>query len=63
MLPARTPTDPLCVNASLDLMEMVKNAQVNTLARISEMADVSHITSLSYINDTGCALGLPRAVL
>ena len=31
MLPARTPTDPLCVNASPDLMEMVKTAQVNLI--------------------------------
>ena len=31
MLPARTPTDPMFVNAALDLMEMVKNAQVNLI--------------------------------
>ena len=31
MLPARTPTDPLCVNASLDLVEMAKTAQVNLI--------------------------------
>ena len=29
MLPARTPMDPMFVNASLDLMEMVKTARVN----------------------------------
>ena len=29
MLPARTPTDPMSVNAALDLMEMVESTQVN----------------------------------
>ena len=32
MLPARTPTDPIFVNATLDLMEMVKAAQVNLIS-------------------------------
>ena len=32
MQPARTPTDPLFVYASLDLMEMVKAAQVNLMS-------------------------------
>ena len=31
MLPARTPTDPMFVNAALDLMEMVESAQVNLI--------------------------------
>ena len=31
MLPARTPTDPMFVNATLDLMEMVKTAKVNLI--------------------------------
>ena len=31
MLPARTPTDPMFVNAALDLMEMVKTAEVNLI--------------------------------
>ena len=56
MLPAQTPTDPMLVNAILDLMEMVK-------AEATEVATVGHIISLSYVNDTGCALSLPRAVL
>ena len=32
MLPARTWTDPMFVNASLNLMEMVKTAQVNLIS-------------------------------
>ena len=32
MLPARTPTDPMFVNATLALMEMVKTAQVNLIS-------------------------------
>ena len=32
MLPARTSTDPMFVNASLNLMEMVKAAQVNSIS-------------------------------
>ena len=31
MLLAQTPTDPMFVNASLDLMEMVKTAKVNLI--------------------------------
>ena len=32
MPPARTPTDPIFVNATLDLMEMVKSAKVNLIS-------------------------------
>ena len=32
MLPARTPTDPMFVNATLALMEMVKTAQMNLIS-------------------------------
>ena len=32
MLPARTPTDPIFVNATLALMEMVKTAQMNLIS-------------------------------
>ena len=32
MLPARTPTDPMFVNATLNLMEMVETAQVNLIS-------------------------------
>ena len=32
MLPARTPTDPIFVSATLDLMEMVKSAKVNLIS-------------------------------
>ena len=32
MQPAPTPTDPMFVYASLDLMEMVKAAQVNLMS-------------------------------
>ena len=31
MLPARSPTDPMFVNATLDLVEMVKAAKVNSV--------------------------------
>ena len=34
MLPARTPMDRIFVNATLDLMEMVKAAQVNLISSL-----------------------------
>ena len=34
MLSARTPTDPMFVNASLDIMEMVKTAKVNIFSML-----------------------------
>ena len=34
MLPARTPTDPMFVNANLGLMEMVKAAQMNLISAL-----------------------------
>ena len=32
MLPARTPTDPMFVNATLDLMKKVKTAEVDLIS-------------------------------
>ena len=73
MLPARTPTDPMFVNAALDLMEMVESAHVNLiyLLKYLEYSCSSltwscwggHVISLSYINYTGSVLSLPGAVL
>ena len=34
MLPARTPTNPIFVNASLDIMEMVKTAKVHLISML-----------------------------